>query len=123
MDIPRLRGVDYLEPATAIYTEDLEAWENRIGTRVRPGDVVFIRTGRWARRAKLGPWDAGQGSAVRTGLEQEVIAARGLLAVYADVARDTLRFMRQELWDDQGAFIASLSSDDELSAFRDWGLF
>ena len=24
---------------------------------VSPGDAVVIRTGRWARRAELGPWD------------------------------------------------------------------
>jgi kynurenine formamidase len=27
---------------------------------VTPGDAVFIRTGRWARRAKVGPWDVGR---------------------------------------------------------------
>jgi kynurenine formamidase len=54
MDIPRLKGVPYLEPGTAIYAEDLEAWEARAGVRVSAGDAVFIRTGRWTRRAKLG---------------------------------------------------------------------
>jgi hypothetical protein len=36
IDIPRLRGVEYLEPGTPIYTEELEAWENRIGANVQP---------------------------------------------------------------------------------------
>ncbi len=57
MDIAKLRGVEYLEPGTPIYPEDLLAWENRAGITVSPGDVVFIHTGRWARRDKLGPWD------------------------------------------------------------------
>ncbi len=57
-DIPRLRGVRYLEPATPIYPEDLDAWEKHAGLKVGPGDVMFIRTGRWQRRAVLGPWDA-----------------------------------------------------------------
>ena len=26
MDIPRLKGVEYLEPGTRIYPEDLDAW-------------------------------------------------------------------------------------------------
>ena len=56
IDIPKLRGVEYLEPATPIYPEELDAWENRAGLRVSSGDVIFIRTGRWARRDKLGPW-------------------------------------------------------------------
>ena len=63
IDIPRLKGVPYLDPGTAIYSEDLEAWERQAGIRVASGDVVFVRTGRWARRAALGPWDAFQNSA------------------------------------------------------------
>jgi kynurenine formamidase len=57
MDIPRLKGVSYLEPGSAIHPEDLDAWERRAGVRVASGDVVLIRTGRWARRAVTGPWD------------------------------------------------------------------
>ena len=46
-DIPRLKGVPYLEPGTRIYVEDLEAWEAETGLRVSSGDAVVIRTGRW----------------------------------------------------------------------------
>jgi kynurenine formamidase len=63
VDIPWLKGVPYLEPGTAIYPEDLEAWENRAGVRVGSGDIVIIRTGRWARRAAKGAWDTGKLSA------------------------------------------------------------
>ncbi len=56
MDIPRLKGVPYLEPGTPIYPDDLDAWERKAGLRVQPGDVVLIRTGRWALRAAKGPW-------------------------------------------------------------------
>lgn len=58
IDIPRLRGLDYLEPGSPIYPEELDAWENRAGINVTSGDVVFIYTGRWGRRAKTGAWDA-----------------------------------------------------------------
>jgi kynurenine formamidase len=57
MDIPQLKGVKYLEPSTAIYPADLDAWEKRAGFKVGPGDIIFIRTGRWARRAEKGAWD------------------------------------------------------------------
>ena len=60
IDIPRLRGKSFLEPGDAIYPEELDEWETETGTKVRPGDVVFIRTGRWARRKALGPWNAQQ---------------------------------------------------------------
>lgn len=55
-DIPLLKGVPYLEPGTAIYPEDLDAWEKKAGVRTQAGDAVLIRTGRWARRAEKGPW-------------------------------------------------------------------
>ena len=63
LDVPRLKGVPYLEPGTPIYPEDLEAWEKRAGVKVSSGDVVFVRTGRWARRAALGPWNVAEKSA------------------------------------------------------------
>jgi len=56
-DIPRLKGVPYLEPGTPVYPEDLEAWEKKIGTKVQPGDAILLRTGRWERRSKVGPWN------------------------------------------------------------------
>ena len=59
IDIPRLKGVPYLEPGTEIYIEDLEEWERLAGVRVSSGDAVFVRTGVWARRAVEGPWLRG----------------------------------------------------------------
>ncbi len=60
IDIPRLKGVDYLDPGTPIYIEDLEAWEQQTGVRVSSGDAVFVRTGVWARRVVEGPWLRGR---------------------------------------------------------------
>ena len=82
IDIPRLKGVAYLEPGTAIYPEDLVAWEKKTGIQVTSGDVVFVRTGRWARRAALGPWDAAASSAglhpsVATWLKERDVAMIG----------------------------------------------
>ena len=51
VDVPRLRGVPYLAPGTRVYREDIEAWEEQTGARVEPGDVLLIRTGRWAQRS------------------------------------------------------------------------
>ena len=63
MDMARLKGVDYLEPGTPIYPEDLDAWEKKAHVKVGPGDVVFVRTGRWARRDAKGPWPVSEGLA------------------------------------------------------------
>jgi kynurenine formamidase len=56
LDIPRLKGVPYLEPGTHVYIEDVEAWEKKAGVKVSAGDAIFLRTGRWARRAKVSPF-------------------------------------------------------------------
>jgi kynurenine formamidase len=69
-DIPRLKGVPYLEPGTRIFPEDLEAWEKKAGVKAGPGDALLVRWGRWTRRAQLGPWPIDEGSA---GLDNSVI--------------------------------------------------
>lgn len=63
MDIPRLKNQKWLEPGTPVYVEDLEAWEKVAGIKVGSGDAVLLRTGRWTRRAELGPWSAADGFA------------------------------------------------------------
>ena len=69
-DIPRLKGVPWLEPGTRITVADLEAWEERAGVRAGPGDAFLIRWGRWARQDALGPFDTGLEAA---GLDNNVI--------------------------------------------------
>lgn len=51
VDLPRLRGVPFLRPGSVITTEDLEAWERRAGVRLRQGDVLLLRSGRWSPEA------------------------------------------------------------------------
>jgi kynurenine formamidase len=74
IDIPRLKGVPYLEPGTPIYVEDLEAWEKKAGVKVSAGDALFVRTGVWARRKALGPWLRGRAEGGKSaGLDPSVI--------------------------------------------------
>jgi hypothetical protein len=70
VDLPLLKGVPWLEPKTPLFVEDLEAWEQFANIKIGAGDAVFVRTGRWARRAKLGPWNA---AAEAAGLHASVI--------------------------------------------------
>jgi kynurenine formamidase len=72
IDIPRLKGVPYLEQGTPIYVEDLEAWEKQAGVKVGPGDALFVRTGVWARRKAVGPYARGR-NARDAGLDPSVI--------------------------------------------------
>lgn len=72
IDLPRLKGVPYLEPGTPIYPSDIEAWEKIAGVKVSAGDALFIRTGRWARRLALGPFDTNR-TARRSGPSASMI--------------------------------------------------
>ena len=89
-DIPALKGVPYLEPGTPIYMEDLEAWEERAGVTVRPGDAVFIRTGRWARRAEVGEWSVAEQAAGLHASTMPWVKARDVSFLGSDVAADVV---------------------------------
>jgi kynurenine formamidase len=57
LDLPLLRGVEWLEPGESIQPSELEAAEARAGLQVGEGDILLVRTGRGRRRASSGPWD------------------------------------------------------------------
>jgi kynurenine formamidase len=88
LDIPRLKGVPYLEPGTAVYQEDVEAWEKMSGAKIQSGDVILLRTGRWARRAKVGPWSVGRNAAGFHASIIPFIKARGVAIVGSDAASE-----------------------------------
>ena len=90
MDIPRLKGVDSLEPGTPIYPEDLDAWEKKTNVKVRSGDVVFVRTGRWALRDAKGPWAASQKSAGLHASCAKWLKVRDVAVLGSDAASDVM---------------------------------
>jgi kynurenine formamidase len=63
VDMPLMKGVEWLPEKTPIFASDLEAWEKFANVKIGSGDALFIRTGRYARRAKTGPWNAAQTTA------------------------------------------------------------
>ena len=88
VDMPLLKGVPYLEPGTAIYASDLEAWEKFAGVKISSGDALFVRTGRWARRAKLGPWNAAREAAGLHGSVMPWIKQRDISLLAGDGVND-----------------------------------
>ena len=88
IDIPRLKNLPYLEPGTPVFIEDLEAWEKKAGVKVSPGDAIFLRTGRWARRAKLGPWNVPQNEAGYHASVAPWLKERGVSFLGSDDAQD-----------------------------------
>lgn len=90
LDVPRTRGVPYLEHGEPIFPEDLERAENDAGLRIEPGDVLLVRTGRWALRDARGAWDPRQSAA---GLDASCLPwlhERGVAALGSDGVSDVV---------------------------------
>jgi kynurenine formamidase len=73
LDIPRLRGVPWLEPGDAVGRDELEAAEKAQGVHVGAGDIFLFRTGQHRRRLEKGPWDNGYDGEGRAGLHVETV--------------------------------------------------
>jgi len=48
VDLPRLRAKQKAATDDPLSVEDLIAWEKQTGIRIRSGDIVVVRSGRWA---------------------------------------------------------------------------
>lgn len=82
VDLPVLRGLEYLEPGAAYTPADIEAWEKTTGVRIGAGDVLLVRTGRWVRQQAKGPVDptstqAGPHPTLAAWLHQRGVAVVG----------------------------------------------
>jgi kynurenine formamidase len=89
LDVPRLRGVPWLEPGEHVFREDLEAAERGQGVSVGAGDILLVRTGHARRLAEVEPWDT---DTARSGLHPTTahfLAERGVAALGSDGNNDT----------------------------------
>jgi kynurenine formamidase len=89
LDIPRLRGVSWLEPGDHVTTDELLAAEREQKVRLDQGDIALVRVGHRQRRRELGPWDASQS---RAGLHPDTVpllADRRVSALGSDGNNDT----------------------------------
>jgi kynurenine formamidase len=78
----------WLEPGTAIHREDLEALEKIEHVKVSPGDVMLLHTGRWKRRAALGPWKPADGYAGYHADVAYFMKERGVAFIAGDAYND-----------------------------------
>jgi kynurenine formamidase len=89
LDIPRLRGVPWLEPGDHVTPGDITAAERDQGVRIGQGDILLVRVGHQRRRKECGAWDA---AATRAGLHPSVmslLAERQLAVLGSDSNNDT----------------------------------
>jgi kynurenine formamidase len=89
LDIPRHRGVRWLEPGEHVYAGDLDAAEREQNVRVRDGDILLVRTGHPLRIAELGPWSTPEAKAGLHPTAMEFVSARGVAALGSDGNSDT----------------------------------
>ena len=89
LDIPRLRGVPWLEPGENVFRDELEAAEVDHGVDVREGDILLIRTGHARRLRELGPWDTANAKAGLHPTSMTFLAHRGVAVLGSDTNGDT----------------------------------
>ena len=89
LDIPRVRGVSWLEPGEHVLCEDLESAEREQNTTIGPGDILLVRTGLVRRLAEFGTWETAK---AKPGLHPQAmtfLAERGVAALGCDGNSDT----------------------------------
>jgi kynurenine formamidase len=89
LDVPRVRGVRWLDPGAHVFREDLEAAEREQGVRIDEGDIVLVRTGHPGRLAELGPWNTQEAKAGLHPAAMPLLAERGIAVLGSDGNNDT----------------------------------
>lgn len=94
LDIPALRGVEYIDPTAPVRLSELEAAEAETDARLQPGDVALVRVGRHLRRQLEGD-DAERpgGNICMAGLHPECLTwlrERDIALLGSDAAHDVL---------------------------------
>ena len=90
IDIPRLKGAALSRAGHAgLHRRHRSVGEEGRRQSVGPGDAIFLRTGRWARREKLGPWNVGQNEAGYHASVAPWLKARGVVVPRVATMRRT----------------------------------
>jgi kynurenine formamidase len=89
LDVPRLRGVAWLEPGDHVFPDELEGCERKQGVTVKEGDILLVRTGQARRHAELGPWDTDRAKAGLHPTCAPLLAERRIAALGSDGNSDT----------------------------------
>jgi kynurenine formamidase len=89
LDIPRVRGLPWLEPGSHVFRDDLEAAEREQGVTVGAGDILLVRTGLVRRLAELGVWDTTKAKPGLHPRAMPFLAERRVAALGCDGNSDT----------------------------------
>ena len=89
LDIPRTRGVRWLEPGDSVLPGDLAEAERREEVSVGEGDTLLVRTGHATRLDELGPWDTASAKAGLHPKCADFLSERRVAALGCDGNSDT----------------------------------
>jgi kynurenine formamidase len=89
LDIPRVRGVRWLEPGEHVFADDLDAAERAQGVSVGVGDILLVRTGHADRLSHVAPWDTSKRKAGLHPSGARFLADRRIAALGSDGNNDT----------------------------------
>ena len=89
LDIPRARGVPWLEPGDHVTADDVVTAEAAQEVRIEQGDLLFVRVGHRSRRQALGAWDAANARAGLHPATLELLAERRIAVLGSDGNNDT----------------------------------
>lgn len=127
LDIPRAKGLPWLEPGTPVTIADLEECIAREGVAVGSGDALLVRTGHMALCRERGNWD-GYAGGDAPGLCLETAAwlhGRELAAVATDTwgmevrpneTADTYQPLHRILIPNMGLLVGEIFDLDPLAA-------
>jgi kynurenine formamidase len=89
LDVPRSRGVPWLEPGDHVSGADLLAAEQDEHVRMSQGDIVLVSVGHRRRRSERGPWNAAEARAGLHPTVLQLLAERRIAALGSDGNNDT----------------------------------
>ena len=91
VDVPRIRGVNWLERGEGVLPSDIEAAENQMGFQIEEGDVLLVRTGQLYRREIEGPVDFRvKGSTACHASCLPLLHQRGIAVLGTDTGNDII---------------------------------
>ena len=88
VDVPMVRGIDWVERGEGVMPEDILQAESRCGFTVEEGDLLLIRTGQLHRRNVEGPVDRSQGSTATQAACLPLYHQRGIAMLGSDTGND-----------------------------------
>jgi kynurenine formamidase len=88
VDVPMIRGIDWVERGEGVMPQDILAAEERCGFKVEEGDILLIRTGQLRRRNVEGPVGRAAGSTACQPACLPLFHERGIAVMGSDTGND-----------------------------------